>query len=66
MNDVWTILDVLTYLNYRINKLENVLEAYAMSGIDADDYKGDFFALCELRMLRNEINEHLEKETNNG
>ena len=60
--DVWSVLDVLGYLENRIDKLENVLEAYAMSGIDELDCKGDFYALCELRMLRNEILDHMEKE----
>lgn len=60
--EVWTILDVLTYLDYRIDKLQSVLEAYAMAGMQESQYKGDLFAIGELQMLRNAIREHLEDE----
>ena len=62
MNEVWGILDVLTYLDNRIKKLEAVTEAYAMAGIDYEKYKPDLFAIGELHMLKNEIMEHLESE----
>ena len=62
MNNVWTILDVLSYINHRIDKLEAVTEAYAMAGKSFNDYKADLFAIGELQMLRNEIEQHLEQE----
>lgn len=62
LDEAWTILDVMTYLDYRIDKLQNVLEAYAMAGMKESEYKGDLFAIGELQMLRNAIYEHLEKE----
>lgn len=62
MNEVWTILDVITYINYRIDKLNAVTEAYAMAGKSFEEYKADLFAIGELQMLRNEIESHLEVE----
>lgn len=60
-NSLGSVLDILHYVNARIDKLQSVTEAYAMAGKSFEDYKGDLFAIGELQMLRNEIEQALDE-----